>query len=195
MSSIFFCIFLTSSNHSPFKKTLKPSGYFKNNEDVIETAWVNTEAFRSYLEDSDDKVSDDFKISPFFYPSVHFWFLIYTQFSSDDVVVHDKSDLSIIYKIYNFSKVKKNNAANTLIITYDCPASTNDDDIHEENEMLSNPDDDGNYPIYIKNEKIVLIDQVKSDLISATLDRKKTLIKTKTLRSSKKKKGGTRRYY
>ena len=44
--------------------------------------------------------------------------------------------------------------------------------------MLSNPDDDGNYPIYIKNDKIVLIDQVKSDLISASLDRKKTLIKT-----------------
>lgn len=100
-----------------------------------------------------------------------------------------------VFLISKNLKVKKNNAANTLIITYDCPASTNDDDIHEENEMLSNPDDDGNYPIYIKNEKIVLIDQVKSDLISATLDRKKTLIKTKTLRSSKKKKGGTRRYY
>jgi len=100
-----------------------------------------------------------------------------------------------VFLISKNLKVKKNNAANTLIITYDCPASTNDDDIHEENEMLSNPDDDGNYPIYIKNEKIVLIDQVKSDLISATLDRKKTLIKTKKLRSSKKKKGGTRRYY
>ena len=100
-----------------------------------------------------------------------------------------------VFLISKNLKVKKNNAANTLIITYDCPASTNDDDIHEENEMLSNPDDDGNYPIYIKNEKIVLIDQVKSDFISATLDRKKTLIKTKTLRSSKKKKGGTRRYY
>lgn len=91
-------------------------------------------------------------------------------------------------------KVRKNNATNTLIITYDCPASTSDDDIHEENEMLSNPDDDGNYPIYIKNDKIVLIDQVKSDLISASLDRKKTLIKTKKLRASKKKKGGTRSY-
>ena len=97
-----------------------------------------------------------------------------------------------VFLISKNLKVKKNSASNTLIITYDCPASTSDDDIHEENEMLSNPDDDGNYPIYIKNEKIVLIDQVKSDLISATLDRKKTLIKTKKLRSSKKKKGGTR---
>ena len=100
-----------------------------------------------------------------------------------------------VFLISQNLKVKKNNAANTLIITYDCPASTNDDDIHEENEMLSNPDDDGNYPIYINNEKIVLIDQVKSDLISATLDRKKTLIKTKKLRVSKKKKGGTRISY
>ena len=100
-----------------------------------------------------------------------------------------------VFLISENLKVKKNNASNTLIITYDCPASTSDDDIHEENEMLSNPDDDGNYPIYIKNDKIVLIDQVKSDLISATLDRKKTLIKTKKLRASKKKKGGTRRYH
>jgi hypothetical protein len=100
-----------------------------------------------------------------------------------------------VFLISQNLKVKKNNAANTLIITYDCPASTNDDDIHEENEMLSNPDDDGNYPIYINNEKIVLIDQVKSDLISATLDRKKTLIRTKKLRVSKKKKGGTRIRY
>jgi hypothetical protein len=100
-----------------------------------------------------------------------------------------------VFLISKNLKVKKNSASNTLIITYDCPASTSDDDIHEENEMLSNPDDDGNYPIYIKNEKIVLIDQVKSDLISATLDRKKTLITTKKLRASKKKKGGTRRHY
>ena len=100
-----------------------------------------------------------------------------------------------VFLISKNLKVKKNSASNTLIITYDCPASTSDDDIHEENEMLSNPDDDGNYPIYIKNEKIVLIDQVKSDLISATLDRKKTLLTTKKLRASKKKKGGTRRYY
>ena len=99
-----------------------------------------------------------------------------------------------VFLISKNLKVKKNNASNTLIITYDCPASTSDDDIHEENEMLSNPDDDGNYPIYIKNDKIVLIDQVKSDLISASLDRKKTLIKTKKLRASKKKKGGTRSY-
>jgi hypothetical protein len=100
-----------------------------------------------------------------------------------------------VFLISKNLKVKKNSASNTLIITYDCPASTSDDDIHEENEMLSNPDDDGNYPIYIKNEKIVLIDQVKSDLISATLDRNRTLITTKKLRASKKKKGGTRRYY
>jgi hypothetical protein len=100
-----------------------------------------------------------------------------------------------VFLISKNLKVKKNNAANTLIITYDCPASTKDEAIYKENEMLSNPDDDGNYPIYIKNDKIVLIDQVKSDLISATLDRKKTLIRTKKLRVSKKKKGGTRIRY
>jgi hypothetical protein len=100
-----------------------------------------------------------------------------------------------VYLISKNLKVKKNNASNTLIITYDCPASTKDDAILKENEMLYNPDDDGNYPIYIKNDKIVLIDLVKSHYISATLDRKKTLIRTKKLRVSKKKKGGTRIRY
>ena len=98
-----------------------------------------------------------------------------------------------VFLISNNLKIRKNNASQTLIITYDCPASTSDDDIHEENEMLTNPDDDGNYPIYIKNDKIVLIDLVKSELISGSIDRKKTLIKTKKLRAYKKKKGGTLR--
>ena len=97
-----------------------------------------------------------------------------------------------VFLISKNLKVKRNNVSNTLIISYDCPISTKDDAIYKENEMLANPDDDGNYPIYINNDKIVLIDQVKSDLISATLDRKKTLIRTKKIRSSKKKKGGTR---
>lgn len=98
-----------------------------------------------------------------------------------------------VFLISNNLKIRKNNAAQTLIITYDCPASTSDNDIHEENEMLTNPDDDGNYPIYIKNDKIVLIDLVKPELISGSIDRKKTIIKTKKLRAYKKKKGGTRR--
>lgn len=98
-----------------------------------------------------------------------------------------------VFLISKNLKIKKNNASQTLIITYDCPASTSDDDIHEENEMLTNPDDDGNYPIYIKNNKIVLIDLVKPELISGSIDRKKTIIKTKKLRAYKKKKGGTRR--
>jgi len=97
-----------------------------------------------------------------------------------------------VFLISKNLKVKRNNVSNTLIISYDCPISIKDDAIYKENEMLANPDDDGNYPIYINNDKIVLIDQVKSDLISATLDRKKTLIRTKKIRSSKKKKGGTR---
>ena len=100
-----------------------------------------------------------------------------------------------VYLISKNLKVKRNNAGNTLIISYDCPISTKDRDISKENEMLANPDDDGNYPIYINNDKIVLIDQVKSHYISATLDRKKTLIRTKKLRVSKKKKGGTRIRY
>ena len=38
--------------------------------DVRERAWMSTDAFRKYLEDHDDRVSDTFKVSPFFYPNV-----------------------------------------------------------------------------------------------------------------------------
>ena len=36
-----------------------------------------------------------------------------------------------VFLISKNLKIKKNNASQTLIITYDCPASTSVDDIHE----------------------------------------------------------------
>ena len=97
-----------------------------------------------------------------------------------------------VYLISKNLKIKKNNASHTLTITYDCPNNTKDSVIHKENTMLANPDDNGNYPIYIKNDKIVLIDLAKSDVISSSIDHKKTVIKTMKTRAYKKKKGGTR---
>src|SRR6476659_9981243 len=70
--------------------------------DVRERSWMHTEAFRPYLMDKDNRVSDIFKVTPYYYPTVHFWFLIYTQFESTSVVVHDKSNLNLIYKVLDF---------------------------------------------------------------------------------------------
>ncbi len=85
--------------------------------DVRERLWMSTDAFRPYLSDKDDRVSDLFAITPFYYPTVHFWFLIYTQFESTSVVIHDKNNLSIIYKVLDFSALKeKGLPKNTLYV-------------------------------------------------------------------------------
>lgn len=85
--------------------------------DVRELPWMSTEAFREYLEDHDDRVSDIFEVRPYYYPNVHFWFLIYTQFESSNVVIHDKSNLNLIYKVLDFSELHhKDLPKNTIYV-------------------------------------------------------------------------------
>lgn len=62
--------------------------------------------FDNLINDPKDKVSSDFKVSPFFYNSTKFWFSIYTKYPSTSVVIHDKKHLNIIYEVMEFSKLK-----------------------------------------------------------------------------------------
>jgi membrane-bound lytic murein transglycosylase D len=75
--------------------------------DVREKDWLSNEVLRPYLNDNENRVSDVFKINSYFYPMVNFWFLIYTQFKSNSFVFHDKDNLSIIYKILDFSPLEE----------------------------------------------------------------------------------------
>lgn len=85
--------------------------------DVIERSWMSTEAFKPYLLDKDDRVSNVFRVTPYYYPNVNFWFLIYTQFESSSVVIHDKSNLSLIYKVLDFSSLhEKQLGKNTIYV-------------------------------------------------------------------------------
>lgn len=85
--------------------------------DVIERSWMSTEAFKHYLLDKDDRVDDIFKVTPYYYPNVNFWFLIYTQFESSSVVIHDKRNLSLIYKVLDFSSLhEKQLSKNTIYV-------------------------------------------------------------------------------
>jgi hypothetical protein len=70
----------------------------------------------------------------------------------------------------------------TLNIFYDKPQNLKNeiDDIEINNEMISDPDDDGNYPIYVKNRNIVSIDRKisnggKDTLVLSKLLNEKTL--------------------
>jgi membrane-bound lytic murein transglycosylase D len=70
--------------------------------DFLERSWVSTDAFNKYLFDDENRVAPLFRITPYYYPSVKFWFLVYTQFESSSVIIHDKTNLSLIYKILDF---------------------------------------------------------------------------------------------
>jgi membrane-bound lytic murein transglycosylase D len=85
--------------------------------EVRELAWKSTDAFLPYLNDKYDRVSNTFKITPYYFPMVQFWFLIYTQFESNQVIFHDKNNMSLIYKVLDYSSLhKKKLPKNTLYI-------------------------------------------------------------------------------
>ena len=93
-------------------------------------------------------------------------------------------------------KIKKSKAKNSIIISYDCPATTKDVIIHKENEYLTQPNDDNTHPIYYDaNDKIITGKHIDNTVVStANIIKEKTLITTKKVRASKKKKvAGTRR--
>jgi membrane-bound lytic murein transglycosylase D len=106
--------------------------------DVKERTWMSTEAFRPYLIDKDNRVSDIFQVTPYYYPTVHFWFLIYTQFESTSIVIHDKLNLSLIYKVLDFSSLKtKGLPKNTLYVLQQKIAQERLDDLKKNLAELS----------------------------------------------------------
>ncbi len=71
------------------------------------TSLVSNQLVLSILQDRDNKVSNQFKVPKYFFNSVRFWFGIYTQYSTDHIVIHDRTNLKLIYDIMDFSEVNK----------------------------------------------------------------------------------------
>lgn len=84
------------------KRTLK--GKFSQAQSALEQKTVDY-----ILSDSDNLIKEDFIIPKYFDSSVRFWFSIYTQFSSKQVVIHDMNDLDIVYNIMDFSELHSSN--------------------------------------------------------------------------------------
>lgn len=57
------------------------------------------------LADFEGRVPREFEVTPFWTPFVRFWFGIYTRYTSQHIVIHDKSDLGIVYGVLDFSRV------------------------------------------------------------------------------------------
>lgn len=132
------CLFLVTASDPFFgiDLSLKPIPK-ESPEDVRASTWISTDAFRTYLDDSDDRVSDIFMVRPYFYPSVNFWFMIYTQFASSSVVVHDKANLGIIYKVLDFSNLYvKDLPRNTIYVLQQKLSSEMAKDLKKELEAL-----------------------------------------------------------
>lgn len=82
-------------------------------------------------------------------------------------------------------KVTPDYNKNIIILEYDYPNDVKIENIEVNNEMLSDPDDDGNYPIYVKNKNIVSIDRNKSNggkdvLVSGKLLNSETILQSET---------------
>lgn len=111
-------LFLVTSSDPYFGfelgKRLSPS---RSEDEVVEMPVYSQKAIDPYLRDHDRRVNPVFRIPGFYYTSVRFWFLIYTRLSSSQVAIHDRNNLSIIYKVLDFSALRKKGVhANTLFI-------------------------------------------------------------------------------
>lgn len=65
---------------------------------------ISEAATEHILSDGDKLVPKEFHIPSYFLPYVRFWFGIYTRYSSDQIVLHDKSDLDIVYGVLDFTE-------------------------------------------------------------------------------------------
>lgn len=133
------CLILVTASDPYFGTELSWRPVPKETEgDVREQLWMSTEAFREFIDDNDDRVSDVFKVKPYYYPNVHFWFLIYTQFESNQVVIHDKSNLNLIYKVLDFSELhRKDLPKNTLYVLQQKISQERLDDLEDELDDLA----------------------------------------------------------
>lgn len=96
---------LFSNNYSHLEEILSKQGVTPNLKSP--TSLVSNQLVLSILQDRDNKVPSNFKIPKYFFNSVRFWFGIYTQYTSDHIVIHDKSNLKLIYDIMDFTDLNK----------------------------------------------------------------------------------------
>ncbi len=137
--------------------------------DVTERLWMSTDAFRPYLMDYDNQVSDLFPVTPYYYPNVHFWFLIYTQFESSSVVIHDKANLALIYKVLDFSSLhEKKLPRNTIYVLQEKIAEEKVTELKEDLEELARDP----YSLTSNAKRIIrLLKQANISLPAAKADR------------------------
>jgi membrane-bound lytic murein transglycosylase D len=87
----------------------------QSEDEVRELPWMSPDSFKHYLHDRENLVSKEFTVTDYYYPTVNFWFMIYTQFESSSVVIHDRNNLSLIYKVLDFSSLHKKGLSRNVL--------------------------------------------------------------------------------
>ena len=76
---------------------------------------IPKEVLLKVLKDPEDRISEKFKIPSSFRSKVLFWAQIYTQFNSNQALIHDKNNLAIVYDALDYSlPSQKSKSALTL---------------------------------------------------------------------------------
>ena len=99
---------------------LVPENFFQDDLTIIESIALKKKVtyfdlgpiykgdqFQYYANDPDNKISNEFPVSKYFYNNIHFWFNIYTVYSSNFSVLHDKKNLKIIYDVIDYTSLSK----------------------------------------------------------------------------------------
>jgi membrane-bound lytic murein transglycosylase D len=74
---------------------------------------ITEKRIQDILNDSQARINPTFHIPDYYKDSAHFWFRIYTLYTSSHIVLHDKNNLSVIYSVLDFSHLK-NSSLNTF---------------------------------------------------------------------------------
>lgn len=103
----FFSLFLTGSElpllSDDSRVRLSP---FEGTEGIREARSVLDPALvDDILGDHADRIPAEFRMTPYFEPFIRFWFGIYTRYTSDHIVIHDRDNLDIVYSVIDFSQV------------------------------------------------------------------------------------------
>lgn len=64
---------------------------------------IKKDLLKVILNDEKNLIHKDFNIPKYFKDSTHFWFSVYTQYTSQQVIIHDKNELSLVYNIMDFA--------------------------------------------------------------------------------------------
>ena len=76
-----------------------------NTESVGAVSALRKDILDVVLQDKKDLIDEDFDIPEYFKASTLFWFAVYSQYSSQQVLIHDKEDLSLLYTVMDFEQL------------------------------------------------------------------------------------------